>query len=150
MRWPWVSRRKFEWQVGEGEDARRVQEIWRERVVQAESLAEARQEFVDFLVGEIKHLRSEIQRKDLELLELRREGFASPEPEPEPPGIPGSSLPEAVLAAIEEVTQPGSGAMAREIRNAETSLGAGEVSDEDAADLAASIRLGSPLNPHWL
>ena len=121
----------------------------REEYVHAATVCQARLdaqvEASEFLLKEIEYQRGRIEELTAELLTMKREGFDPPPPMPEAATETIDALPIDVLAAIEEVAQPGQAFYMQQVRDAEEALegGLGE------KELVEQIKGGGSLNPHF-
>lgn len=157
MRWPWVKRTTMELEL------RRLSDSWTAekaahvaaqqeaelRAVAAENRYEGmtaiRESLEKVLRDEIEAERAKAQTLMETIVELKREGFDQPPPPPRHVEEM-ESLPSDVLAAIEEVAQPGTAHFFREVAHAAAGLGA----DKSAEDVIEEIRAGGSVNPHWM
>lgn len=93
---------------------------------------------------QVEFLRSELAKKDEVIQAMVREGYrpdlAPPMPEMEMPNLPGR-----VMAAIEEIADPGTTLYADLVAQAEMELKDDEMTAEMVAD---GIRTGGDFNPY--
>ena len=148
MRLPWVSRSLYEASIASWQEAQRAIERWQADYLTERAKVAGLEQLVLSHVSEAAYLRTTIERKDAEILALRREGFDPPDPRPPTVHEARAKMDPAILHRIEQIAQPGTKEHFEMLQEAEALVGA--YPDRPADQIADEVTEGCPISPYRL